>query len=316
MHTTFPRLSVPDFAIIGAGKSGTTALHKYLQQHPQIFIPEHKDPSYLAVMDERPTPPEDDPENLQYHPYAIYEAAAYQALFDPAAPGQLTGDVSTMYMYHPQAAANICRYRPDIKIIAILRNPAERLYSRYLHLARDGRQHETPLEQLFEPESIWWRRNDLIYEGLFYQHLKRYYDRFEPEQIKVFLYDDLKADEAGLIRQIFDFLGVEREVQPETDIRFNQSGIVKHAWKDYLIGHRSILRRSAEAVSPGLVQRMREHPRLQRLVSQMRAKNLERPPLNPELRERIINEIYKQDLLELQSLIGRDLSHWLEKQPR
>lgn len=306
-------LPQPDFAIIGAGKSGTTALHKYLQQHPQIFIPEHKDPSYLAVMQETPVAPEDDPQGFHHHPYAIYDEAAYLALFEPAGAEQLTGDVSTMYLYHPDAAENIRRHRPGLKLICILRNPADRLFSRYLHLARDRRDHETPLDQLFDRDSVWWHRDDLIREGRFYEHLKRYYDRFGREQIKVFLYDDLKADEQGLLRDIWDFLGVDASFTPETEIRFNQSGVIKHAWKDYLIGHPSLLRRSAEAVAPGIVDRMRKHPGLQRMVSRMRAGNLERPDFDPALRQRITDEIYREDITKLQTLIGRDLSHWLGK---
>lgn len=303
----------PDFMLIGAGKSGTTALQNYMQQHPQIFIPRHKDPSYLALIGEKPPQPGDDPEGLNYHPYAIYDSEEYLALFEPAEAGQLAGDISTMYMFHSKAAENILQYCPEAKIMAILRHPADRLYSRYLHLARDGRHHETPLETIFDRSSIWWRRNDLIHEGLFYQHLKRYYDRFDASQLKIFLYDDLQADEEGLTREIWRFLGIDEDFVPDAGIRFNQSGIVKNAWKDYLIGHPSILRRSLEAIAPGLVQRMRDHAGLQRIVSRLRSKNLERPDFDPVVRKRITKEIYREDILHLQKLINRDLSHWLEE---
>ena len=298
--------------VIGAGKSGTTALHHYLQQHPQLFVPQHKDPSYLALMHEKPSAAENHPKGLAYYPFAIYHAEEYIALYHKAEPEQLTGDVSTMYLYHKQAAENIRKYRPDAKIIAILRNPADRLYSRYLHLARDGRHPETPLSQLFDRDSIWWKRNDLIYEGFFYQHLKRYFDRFSPDQIKVFLYEDLQSEEKGLIREMYRFLDVAQDFEPETHIIFNQSGFVKSVWKDRLIGHGSILRRTAETLFPSLLNRLRKHPRSQRMVSQMRAQNLHRPVLDADLRARIIKEIYEEDILKLQTLIGRDLSAWLE----
>lgn len=304
-------MPVPDFMLIGAGKSGTTALHYYLQQHPQIFVPSHKDPSYFAMMDELPAESEDDPDEMNHHPSAIYDAEQYQNLFTEAGSGQLTGDVSTMYLYHPKAAENIRIYRPGAKFIAILRHPADRLYSRYMHLARDGRHHITPLNQIFDRNSIWWRRNDLINEGFFYKHLKRYFDQFDSSQILVLLFDDLKRNENDLIRQIWSFLDVDEHFVPETEVRLNQSGIVKHAWKDYLIGHPSILRRSLEAIAPGIVQRMRDHPKLKRVVSELRSKNLDRPDFDPELRRKITDEIYQDDILKLQSLIGLDLSHWL-----
>lgn len=302
----------PDFMIIGAGKSGTTALFKYLQQHPNVFMPRVKEPDFFAVEGQTPVDPKDDPEMLYYYPQAIYNADEYLELFNEAGDHVKTGEASTMYMYKPGAPERIKKYKPDVKMIAIFRNPAERLYSRYLHLARDGQEPQGPLENMFDKSTIWWRRHDLLFEGFFHQHLSKFFDLFEKDQLKIFLYEDLKNDTQRVIKEIYQFIGVDDSFQPETGIRYNESGIIKNKFKDYIIGNRSLIRRSVEAVAPGFVQNLRDNPRWQKKVKDLRRKNLERPQMSKELKQRIIDEIYKEDILKFQTLINRDLSHWLK----
>ncbi|MCF8218512.1 MAG: sulfotransferase domain-containing protein [Bacteroidales bacterium] len=302
----------PDFLIIGAGKSGTTALYKYLQQHPQVFMPTTKEPDFFALEGETPTDPKNDPEKLHYYPQAVYDAEEYQNLFQEAKEDQLTGEASTLYLYKEGTHEKIKQYRPDIKMIAIFRNPAERLYSRYLHLARIEEQPEGPLENIFDKSTIWWRRNDLIYEGFYYQHLSKYFHLFKPEQIKIFLYEDLKQDDLSVIKEVYEFLGVDDQFQPDTSIRFNESGFIKNKWKEYLFGNQSIIRRMTEKIAPGFVQNLRKNPQWQKKVKQLRRQNLDRPEMSKELKQRIIDDIYKKDILKFQELINRDLSHWLK----
>lgn len=302
----------PDFMIIGAGKSGTTALAKYLDQHPEVFMSPVKEPDFFAVEGQTPVDPEDDPERLYYYPQAVYNAEEYLKLFDDATPRMKTGEASTMYLYKPGAPERIKKYKPDVKMIAIFRNPAERLYSRYLHLARVNELPDQNLENMFDHSSIWWRRHDLLFEGFFHQHLSRFYDLFSHDQIKVFLYDDLKKDDMAVIQEIYRFIGVDDTFTPNTDIRYNQSGFVKNKFKEALIGNNSVIRRSVQAIAPALVNKMRNSQFMQQKLNKMRKQNLHRPELEPTLKQRIIDEIYKEDILKFQDLIKRDLSHWLK----
>ncbi len=301
----------PKFLIIGAGKSGTTALFKYLQEHPQIFMPRVKEPDFFAVEGQTPVDPRLDPEMLYYYPQAVYTAEAYQELFKEATDDMMSGEASTMYLYKPDAHLRIKKYVPDVKMIAIFRNPAERLYSRYLHLARDDQQPKGEITDMFDKSTIWWRRHDLIYEGFFYRHLKKYFDLFPREQFKIFLYEDLMKENERVIREIYQFLGVDENYQPETGIRYNESGFIKNKFKDYLIGNRSLIRKSVEFFAPDFVQKLRDNPHWQKRIKQLRRKNLVRPPLEPALKQRINDEIYREDILKFQDLIGRDLSGWL-----
>ena len=306
--TQFP---YPDFMIIGAGKSGTTALANYLAEHPQVFMSKIKEPDFFALEGQSRVPLEEDPERLYHYPQAVYTKEDYLKLFEDAEEGMKTGEASTMYLYKPGAADRIKKYRPNVKMIAIFRNPAERIYSRYLHLARVDELLDPELENMFDKSTIWWRRHDLVFEGFFYQHLSKFYDMFPKEQIKVFLYEDLRKDDIAVIQEIYRYVGVDDTYVPDTSIRYNQGGFVKNKFADSLIGNRSILRKSAQKIAPALLNKMRKSLTMQKAINEMRKKNLDRPPLDKELKSRIINDIYREDILKFQDLIGRDLSHWL-----
>ncbi|MFO8054264.1 MAG: sulfotransferase domain-containing protein [Bacteroidales bacterium] len=304
-------LQHPDFMIIGAGKSATTALAKYLDQHPDIFMSPVKEPNFFAVEGQTPVDPKDDPELLYHYPQAVYNAEAYEQLYRKAKAGMKTGEASTMYLYKPGAAERIKKYKPDVKMIAVLRNPAERLYSRYLHLARVNKLPDKNLENMFDKNSVWWRRHDLLFEGFYYSHLKQFYELFNKEQIKVFLYEDMNTNGEELLQQVYGFIGVRTDFSPQTGIRYNRSGFVKNRLVDAFIGDNSIIRRSLEKVTPSIVHALRRSTFFQKTVNSMRNKNLERPELDKALKQRMIGQIYKKDIIKLQDLIQRDLSHWL-----
>ncbi len=128
----------PDFFIVGHPKSGTTALFEMLRRHPQIYMPENKEPWFFAT-DARPrfAPPMEGrlPETLD----------EYLALFSRAAPGQLAGEASSAYLWSRVAAQRIAQLRPDARIIAILREPASFLRSLHLQLVQDHIEWEKDL---------------------------------------------------------------------------------------------------------------------------------------------------------------------------
>ncbi|MEO1653261.1 MAG: sulfotransferase domain-containing protein [Bacteroidota bacterium] len=306
------KLALPTFLLIGAGKSGTTSLFQYLKQHPEVFMSEVKEPNFFELMGQKPVKKEDDSDQMHHYPWAVYEWDAYQDLFSKAGTVKARGEASTMYMYGKEAPYNIKKHLPQVKLIAILRDPVKRLYSRFLHLARENRLPSSGFADALDRQSIWWERNDLIREGFYYQHLSRYFELFSSTQIKIFLNEDLRENSNQVIQDIYTFIGVDPSFQPRTDIRFNESGFIKNAWKDKLIGQNSLIRKGVEWLSPALVKQMRNNARLQKLVTRLRKKNLSRPDLDPKLRQALIQDVYQADIEALQGLIGRDLSAWLE----
>lgn len=302
---------MPNFLIIGAGKSGTTSLYYYLKQHPQLFMSEVKEPNFFALEGKKLLMAEEDKDEINFFPWAVTDLAGYQNLFRNAKPGYLKGESSTMYLYMDQAPEKIKSYVPEVKMIGIFRQPAERLYSRYLHLARDNRMSAEDLKQVFDKSSLWWKRNDLVQEGFYFRHLSRYYDLFPKENIKVFLYEDLIKSPAETIKSIYSFLGVETDFMPDTKMKFNESGIIKNKLYDRLVGRNSLIKNAIKKTLPGIFQKAKSSYAIKNIVNKLRKANLERPPFDPAMKKRITDEIYKEDILKFQNLIQRDLEHWL-----
>jgi hypothetical protein len=122
--------------IIGAGSSGTSSLYQYLRQHPNVYMPPKKE-LHFFVHDEPGTwPTKKDGSLDRFNPVTTWED--YLGWFAKAQPGMAVGEASPMYMYFEHAAARIKDRLPDVKLIAILRNPADRAFSGYIHTVRDG----------------------------------------------------------------------------------------------------------------------------------------------------------------------------------
>lgn len=303
--------SLPNFLIIGAGKSGTTSVDNYLKQHPDIYVSPTKEPNFFGYELNTASDFEGTPQLFHYK-NSVTNYRDYIKLFEGAKANQMKGETSNTYMYHENAAARIKHYVPDVKLIAILRQPAERLYSRYLHLARDRKLPTDNFEDCLDRDSIWWKRNDLVKEGFYGKHLAKYYELFHPSQIKVFLYEELREDPRNLHRQIFSFLGVQEDFEIDFSIAYNQSGFIKNPLVDKFIGANSLIFRTAKKLlSEESMRKLKDNRLLFKKVNDLRNKNLSKPNLTKELRQRITYEIYKEDILFLEKIIKKDLSHWL-----
>jgi len=254
---------------------------------------------------------DEDPHGFNFYPWAVTNLEAYQALFKGAKSEKMLGESSTMYQYMPDAPERIKQYVPNVKLIAVFRNPADRLYSRYLHLVREHRPPTEKFEDCFDKNTLWWKKNDLIQEGFYYTHMKRYFDLFDAANIKIMLYEDLRTNPIGFMQEIFQFLAIDEDFEPNMGVQFNVSGKIKNKYMDWLIGQQSIIRKGVERISPNMVEKARSSMFLQKIVTELRKKNLERVPLNPVIRQRLIDEIYSKEIKQFGELIQRDLSHWL-----
>jgi len=299
----------PNFLVIGAGKSGTTSLYEYLNEHPEVFMSPVKETNFFALEGEQIIDKKDDPEQMRHYPWSVTDYKSYKNLFQNVTIEKAIGEVSPMYLYSNKAALNIKERLPNVKLIAILRQPTERLYSRYLHLARESRTPTSSIEDALDKKSIWWKRNDLVQEGFYHTHLKKYYELFPKEQIHVILYDDFRANPQAVIRDIYQFIGVDSSYSPNMNTEFNVSGFVANKKLDKIIGQNSMVKSWITKVSPAFSRYMSGNKVIKSWVNQMRNKNLKRPPLSKTLKVQI-NEIYRSEIDKLQSLISKDLSHW------
>ena len=242
---------------------------------------------------------------------AVWRRGDYLALYADARPGQVCGDASTLYLGSALAARRIRRNIPEAKVTAILRQPAERAYSHFLYW-RFNRSVE-PLASFSEAlgqETIRRQANwstDFLYRahGYYYEQLRVYYDLFPREQIKIYLYEDWNTAPQAILRDIFHFLDVDEDFMPVIK-RANVSHYPRaHALYRALKSQDRLERRSR-----WIPASMRD-----RIISMLQTldrkyNRLPPPPLDPEIRRQLTRG-YREDILRLQDLIGRDLSHWL-----
>jgi hypothetical protein len=206
--------TVPDFFIVGHPKSGTTALYEMLRRHPQIYMPDLKEPWFLAS-DMRPR---FQPARSGSTPVTL---DSYLALFDAAAPGQRVGEASSSYLTSGTAASSIAELRPDARIIAILREPASFLRSLHLQLLQTHVESKGDLRKAIALEGARRRgkhiprrshRPQLLQYSdhvRYAEQLRRYHAVFAREQVLVLIYEDFRANNEATVRRVLRFLDVD-----------------------------------------------------------------------------------------------------------
>lgn len=299
-------MTMPNFLIIGTAKAGTTSLHRYMSQHPQIYMSPIKEPRFF-VYDGRNLDP-----HHPIHHTTISNLKSYQALFDGVSNENAIGEASPAYLVELRAPVRIHHYIPDAKLIAILRNPAERAYSHFLHLIKSNYEpchnFDIVLQNIEELRIGSWKpRRDYLSFGYYNLCLTRYFDLFDRSQIKIFLFEDLKTDPIALLQDIFKFLEVDDTFIPDTSIHYAVSGIPKSRTLHKLLStsnsFRSIMKPFIRPIVSKDFQKQIEYWFMTR--------NLSKPQLSQETRSYLI-DIYREDILNLQELIQRDLSDWLK----
>lgn len=302
---------LPNFLVIGAAKSGTTALWSFLRQHPQVFMPDLKEPHHFAFEPDRAAPVFRGP-GATIQRDAVTDSAAYRALFADAGQAEAVGEASALYLYLPDAAHRIRVAIPDARLVAVLRQPADRAFSSYLHLKRQGREPAPTFEAALERESAriadgWgflWRYRDL---GHYPGQLRAYLDRFGSEQLLVHLYDDLLRDPLGVMQRTYAFLGIDASFAPDVSGRTNVGGVPRRGWRGRLLGRASPVRRAVSTVVPARLRR--------RAGALADRQALQREAIPPATRQRLTDE-FRDEIQELAELLGRDLGAWLGQPQR
>lgn len=301
-------MTMPNFIIIGAAKSGTTALYKYLQQHPDIFMSGVKEPRFFAFEGESLAFNGPQDHGTRFNTETITDLGLYQSLFDGVKGEAAIGEASPAYLSSAEkASARIQHHIPDAKLIAILRQPAERAYSGFMHTVRNGWETNLNFEQVLTQEDQriydnWgplWQHQSL---GFYSLQLNHYYSRFSKEQIRVYLYDDLRQDAQVLMRDIFQFLEVDESFQPDMSKKVNVSGITRSQWLRKFLNRPDPIKNALKPFIPNAFRKS--------LVQKAKTGNLVRPSISPEVRHHL-TQLYRDDILTLQDLIDRDLSIWL-----
>jgi hypothetical protein len=260
------RPRVPDFFIVGQPKSGSTAMYEMLKRHPQIFIPDRKEPRFFATeLYERDAPrPGGTPKTL----------AEYMTWFQAALPEQRVGDASPWYLWSHAAAGLIAEAQPDARIIATFREPASFLRSLHLQFVQLYVETETDLGRAIALEErrreglelsphTYWPQMLLYSEHVrMAEQLRRFHEVFPPEQVLVLIYDDFRRDNEETCRRVMRFIGVDdsfpvqaMDANPTVRVRSGRMHELVHA---VTVGHGPVSRAvkaSIKAVTPGRMRR-------------------------------------------------------------
>ena len=296
-------MPAPNFIVIGAQKCGTEALYRALQQHPDVFMSANKEPSFFAMDGSLPSFRIPTP---GYRNRLVPRWDAYLRLFDGAEGCAAIGEASAMYLsrWEPERTAARIRERiPGAKLVALLRQPADRAFSAVLFYRARDLETADSFEQALaaEPERI--RANDFpdIHHranGFYHAHLSRFLEVFPREQVLVHLHEDWKAEPGRVLQDTFRFLGVDEGVRVEVG-RFN-------------VTHRDRSPRLRRFLAdPRRRERWPASKLPGRIMAAFERRNRSRPePMRPETRRDLMRG-YRDDILQLGDLLDRDLSHWL-----
>lgn len=296
---------VPNFLVVGAAKSGTTSLYHYLAKHNDVFVPTHKEPFYLTGK----TFENVNNESGNYHEKLVSKRANYEELFVKASGYKAIGDFSTGYLYYYESSIPFIKeYLGNPKIIIILRNPADRAYSNYMHHVRDGYEKESfevalDLEDARKQENWWWGYS-FRQAGLYYEAVKAYLNAFS--DVKVFLFEDLKKNPQGIVNDTCDFLGIDH-ITVDGKV-YNKSGILKKnvltSFYSSITKPNGPIKRMWKTLPEGI--RRKIHGPVQEKIQ---SKYLEKPKINPDSRIKL-QDYFKDNIEKVEGLIGKDLSQW------
>ena len=319
--------TTPTFLMVGAAKSGTTSIYQHLREHPEVFMPEDKEPNFFVREVHSMHPQEEQ----------VSTREAYLALYANTERFLARGDgcVHNLY-YHPVAIPEIRKLLGDIKIIIALRNPVDRAWSQFNSMSSDRRfdSFEACLDfegsgsfesyrssegssdpaQSTEADIVvpaWIDRNYLYVSwSLYCEQVKAYVDNFS--DVEIVLFEDLRNDATSTMARLYRFIGVDDRYTPNLGESYNVSITPRNSFVWQLMDlykrlHIGDLLTSALTPIIGADRALRSKARLFKAVAPFVST---KPVMRPETRARLKDQ-FRTDVLELQTLINRDLSSWI-----
>ena len=288
----------PDFMLIGAMKSGTTTLHAHLRRHPDLFLCEPKEPGFFS-RDER---------------YAN-GIEHYRALFSDASPAQRCGEASTCYARWPhygEVAPRIAEHVPDARFLFIMRDPVERAYSHYRHLAEEWADAGKEIPSFADALEI---APEIVDASRYRAQLERFFPHFPRERFHLLFLEELKARPVEVLAGVQDFLEVpQRDLVGAEDTRRNEAGsaIARKTMRKRIDRLRRVPGLSLLIDLVPADARSRARDALQGGLSRFFARDAMRDladrigPLDPETRAHL-RELFAEPDAALADLMGRGL---------
>ena len=296
---------LPNFLIVGAAKSGTSSLHNYLNQHPEVFMPSYnkegmkvKEPRFLI-------------KDLVQHRLhnGVWNWEEYKSLFNDVKDEISIGESTVLYLYYyKHAIDNIKKYLGDsVRIIIMLRNPTDRAYSAFQHVSRGIQENHSFEESLMIEEGRMDKESSLtpmvMYKemGLYHDMVKAYKENFK--NVHIIFYEDFRDDTEGEIKKIFKFLGLSLSANIDFISRHNVGG---KRWKNEKMKHVFMKNNPLKSALKKVIPKSLRKGVRDTLIS---ASTDKVAPMKENTRIKL-NTFFKDDVKKLSDLLNRDLTHW------
>ncbi len=282
-----------DFLGIGAPKAGTTKIADFLAAHPQICLSEPKEVHYfnefVSYIHQEKNPNYGKPLNW------------YAKHFAHAKKGQKVGEFCTGYLYDKKALYQIKNTFPAVKLIACIRQPVDRAYSQYIMHSFYFKKEVRTFEEVIQAEK------EYIGKSLFYKQLKPYFEHFDKKQILVIQLKDIQKNPKAVVKCLYQFLEVDTSfVPPDLMEKSNAAKAIKFPFVSKLMGWFSAV---MVALRLSFVLQWLKEKGLRKWVLKWNSQPMDYPAMKTETRA-YLNEVFKEDIEQLEDLLNIDLSHW------
>jgi hypothetical protein len=299
----------PSFFIVGAARAGTTSLAQYVSQHPEVGFAANKEPNFFVFegkdLHSMPGPASGQAMFHLLYRGSVTDRDGYLRMFSPYEKRKAVGEASVRYLYYPGAAERLSETVPNAKIIILLRNPVDRLWSHYVMMHA---KYHLETRDLIDALSLEAARKaagwdyDWHYAGVsrYADQVARYISVFGKENVRVHINEDFRANPAEVLADVFRFIGVDERFRPNRSTAENQGYWLRSFWLDKLLTFPS-----------GMYDRIRllqSRPPFGAMIRRIHQLNRTRiPALDAGLRS-ALRAVFADDIAHLSDLLGRRLS--------
>ncbi len=278
---------------------------RYLRAHPEIFMSELKEPGFMCFAGGTPVFNHVGDEN--FYDQIVTDEAQYLALFDDGSNQRYRGESSSFYLYFDSAQKAIAERAPDAKLLIVLRDPIERIWSSHRYLRRLGGE---PIEDLAaaldaEPQRIeenWEPLFHYVTASRYSQQLERLYEKFDRSQVHVAVLERLEGDANAEMRRVFSWLGVDEEADVGAEVIHNAAGSSRIPGLDKVLSPGFLPSGLADRIPRGLKDRA--------VKVREKARVTDHDPIPVAIRERLMHEL-EGERATLPGLVDFDpADHW------
>lgn len=276
--------------IVGAPKSGTTSLHYYMNEHPEILMSSVKEPDFFSdkeIVDQ----------GLYYVTSRINTLQKYHNLFLDKNNEKIFGESSVSYLFYPEVPKKIKKYNTESKIIIMLRNPVDRAFSHYLMDFKLGLISDRFEDVFNKKEGLKFQQYFLL--GNYYSQVKRYFDAFSKENVHIIWYSDFKKDAEKEVQKVFKFISVNSYYKVNFENVHNRFSMPKS----------KVIRKIYSIVWFRKLLSFLLPSTIVRFIRSTLFKKENKPRITTKLRK-ILTEYYLDNICKLESLLSINLSEW------